>query len=48
LGVEKSKVEIENAKATTEAENCAVIKAEVEGKKADTERDLAAAIPLVE
>lgn len=45
---EKEKVEKENVKATIEAENCAVIKADVEQKKSDTQRDLDNAIPLVE
>lgn len=36
VGKEKTKVEKENAKATVEAEKCAVIKADVEQKKTDT------------
>lgn len=48
VGKEKEKVEIENAKATTEQENCSRIKEEVTEKKRVTEEDLANAQPLIE
>ena len=48
VGREKTKVEKENQKATIEAANCAEIKEDVEMKKADTQKDLDAALPLVE
>ena len=48
MGLEKSKVELENAKATIEAVKCGVIKNDVEFKKTSTQADLDAAIPLVE
>jgi len=48
VGLEKSKVEVENQKALAEANNCARIKKEVEMRKAETERDLKAAEPLIE
>ena len=47
VGIEKEKVNAENAAAQVEAEKCAVIAAEVSIKQASCERDLAAAEPLV-
>lgn len=48
MGIEKEKVEKENAKASAEANKCSVIKKDVEEKKASTQADLDAAVPLVE
>ncbi|KAJ9515913.1 hypothetical protein QJQ45_016901, partial [Haematococcus lacustris] len=47
VGVEKVKVNAENAAAQLEAEKCAVIAREVSEKQASCEKDLAAAEPLV-
>lgn len=47
MGVEKEKVNAENASAMVEADKCAVIAKEVSEKQASCERDLAAAEPLV-
>ena len=48
MGIEKEKVEKENAKANEEAEKCSTIKRDVEEKKSSTQADLDAAVPLVE
>ena len=48
VGKEKDKVEKENSKATQEADKCNLIKTEVESQKSSTQKDLDAAIPLVE
>lgn len=47
VGVEKEKVNAENAAAQIEAEKCAVIAKEVSEKQSSCEADLAAAEPLV-
>ena len=48
IGVEKAKVEIENNKASIEAEKCAVIQAEVEAVMSVVQSELDAALPLVQ
>jgi len=48
IGVEKAKVEIENDKANIEAEKCASIKKSVDIELAVVQKELDAALPLVE
>ena len=48
VGGEKTKVEAENAIAEAEAAKCATIKTEVEAQMASVQKDLDAALPLVE
>jgi dynein heavy chain len=48
VGGEKVKVEAENDKAEIEAEKCAKIKVAVEAEMASVQKDLDAALPLVE
>ena len=48
VGVEKDKVEIENQKAITEAQNCTEIQKNVDEKLTSVQKDLDEAIPLVE
>jgi dynein heavy chain, axonemal len=48
IGVEKAKVEIENNKATIEADKCTKIQTDVDAELAVVQKELDAAIPLVE
>lgn len=48
IGVEKAKVEIENEKATIEANKCAEIKKNVDAELAVVQVELDAALPLVQ
>jgi dynein heavy chain, axonemal len=48
VGAEKVKVNAENAAANIEKEKCEQIAVEVTEKQASCEKDLAAALPLVE
>lgn len=48
VGKEKAIVEVEQNKASVEADKCAVIKKNVEEKMANVQKDLDEALPLVE
>eukprot|EP00930_Biecheleria_cincta_P100463 TRINITY_DN920_c0_g1_i2.p1 TRINITY_DN920_c0_g1~~TRINITY_DN920_c0_g1_i2.p1 ORF type:complete len:4610 (-),score=1017.36 TRINITY_DN920_c0_g1_i2:106-13935(-) len=48
VGEKKANVEAESAKAAIEAQSCAVIAKDVSAQQASCEKDLAAAIPLVQ